>query len=131
MTLKDPTEKRRVFIFNLALLAVFALLTVGGWWLGGVDFAKATLVGCIVVAINFFVSQRLVTQFIAERTARLNLLIVYLFKLAVSVLILFVAVTRLQLDPVGLMLGLSSIIVATVISTLLRGKTPETKPDGD
>jgi hypothetical protein len=131
MTLTDPLERRRVFMLNLTLLAVFALLTAGGWWLMGVDFAKATLVGCVVVAINFFVSQRLIARFIVERALRLSLLVAYLFKLAVSVMILFIAVTRLQLDPVGLMVGLSSIIVATVIATLLRGQTPETTPNGD
>jgi len=126
MSLQDPTERRKVFVLNMCLLAVFLVLALGSYGWGGLDFAKATLVGCLVVAINFFVSQRIIARFITEKTLPLNLVVVYLFKLAVSILILFVAVTRLQMDPVGLMLGLSSILVSTVISTLFQSQKTKT-----
>ncbi|MCP4752173.1 MAG: hypothetical protein GY866_14850 [Proteobacteria bacterium] len=120
MSIKDPIERKRIFVLNVTLLAIFAALVLGGYWFQGLDFAKATLIGCIVVAINFFVSQRLISRLILEKTININLLVVYVFKLGISIAILFVAVTRLQMDPVGLMLGLSSIVFATVISTLLK-----------
>ena len=127
MSIKDPVERKRVLVLNITLLVIFAVLILGGYWFSGLDFAKATLIGCTVVAINFFISQRLIARLIIERKLQINLLITYIFKLGVSILILYYAVTSLRVDSVGLMLGLSSILFATVISTLLR-KTKE-QPD--
>lgn len=127
MSLKDPIERKRVFVLNMTLLAVFAVLVLGAYWLQGLDFAKATLIGCIIVAINFFVSQRLIAKLILGEKFQVQLLVTYFFKLIVSILILFVAVTKLKVDTVGLMLGLSSILIATVISTLLKRSPVETK----
>ncbi len=122
--IKDPTERRKVFVINLTLLSVFIILILASYGFRGLDFAKATLVGCVVVAINFFISQRLIGTLIFEKKLQASLLVAYFFKLGASVAILFVAVTELQMDIVGLMLGLSSILVSTVISTIV-GKTPE------
>lgn len=126
MTIKDPIEKKKVFRLNLSLLAIFALLVGGAYAVEGLDFAKATLVGCIVVAINFFMSQRLIGKLILEKKLQARLLLSYLFKLTLSVVILFVAVTRLNMDPMGLMLGLSSIFLSVVLSTIFKGDAGET-----
>ena len=126
MSIKDPIERKKVFVLNMTLLAIFAVLTLGGYWFRGLDFAKATLIGCTVVAINFFVSQRLIAKLIIERKLQATLLITYIFKLGFSVLILYYAVITLRVDSIGLMLGLSSILFATVISTLLRRPRPQT-----
>jgi len=120
MSIKDPIERKRVFVLNITLLVIFGVLILGGYWFRGLDFAKATLIGCTVVAINFFISQRLIARLIVEKKLRVNLLITYFFKLGVSILILYYAVSTLHVDSVGLMLGLSSILLATVFSTLLR-----------
>lgn len=128
MKIKDPIERKRVLVLNLSLVLIFVAFVLGGYWFGGLDFAKGTLVGCLVVAINFFVSQRLVGNLILEGSLKPNLLVAYLLKLAVSVLILFIAVVKWQMDVVGLMLGLSSILFSSLVSTLVR-KTPETRDE--
>lgn len=128
MKIKDPIEKKRLLVLNVSLLLIFAIFILGGYGVMGIDFAKGTLVGCIVVAINFFVSQRLVGKLIIEKSIHPVLLIAYFFKLGASVLILFVAVVRLNVDIVGLMLGLSSVLFSSVCSTLAR-KKPEILDD--
>ncbi len=120
MKIKDPTERKRLFVLNTSLLVIFFLLLLGGYWFGGLDFAKGTLIGCIVVAINFFVSQRLVGNLILEKSVNPILVIAYLAKLAASVLILFIAVMKLHVDVVGLMLGLSSILFSSVATAFVR-----------
>lgn len=125
MKIKDPHERRKVFAMNASLLAVFAVFIGGGYLYGGVDFAKGTLIGCLVVAINFFISQRLVGKLILEKSIKPNLLIAYFVKLALSVLILFVAVVKYQVHLVGLMLGLSSVIFSSVFTTLVRKNTEQ------
>lgn len=129
MTLiKDPTEKKRVMVLNLSLLGVFAVFIGGGYWYDGLDFAKGTLVGCFVVAINFFVSQRLVGNLILEKSLKPYLLIAYLMKFGVSALILFVAIVKFKVDEVGVMLGLSSILLSTMFSALVR-KQPDSEDE--
>ena len=124
MKIKDPTERKRILVLNGSLVLIFVVFVLGGYWFGGLDFAKGTLVGCLVVAINFFVSQRLVGNLILEGSVKPHLLIAYLFKLAVSVIILFLAVVKWQLDVVGVMLGLSSVLLSSLVSTMVR-KKPE------
>ncbi len=126
MTLKDPIERKRVSVLNLTLVGILALLPLGGYLVNGIDFAKATLVGCLVVAINFFVSQRLLGRVIRERTIPIALLMLYLGKLGISALIIYYAI-KYRMDPWGLMIGLSSIFWATIISSLMRGKSTPKK----
>lgn len=128
MAIKDPIERKRLFQLNLSLLLIFAALVGGGYAVQGLDFAKATLVGCIVVAINFFLSQRLLGRMLIEKKMQAALLLSYLFKFALSVAILFFAVTRWKMDVIGLMLGLSSIFLSVVLSTFFRA-TPEEGDD--
>lgn len=128
MAIKDPTERKRLLGLNLSLILIFIALVAGGYAFQGLDFAKATLLGCIVVAINFFLSQRLLGQLLLEKKMRAVLLLSYLFKFALSVSILFLAVTRWKMDLIGLMLGLSSIFLSVVLSTFFRG-TPKEKSD--
>lgn len=120
MKIKDPIEKTRVLRLNISLWVVFVVLVGGSYAFEGVDFAKGTLIGCVVVAINFFISQRLIGKLIIQKKLQVNLLLSYLFKLTLSIVILFLAVTRLKVDLIGLMLGLSSIFIAVVLSTIFK-----------
>jgi F0F1-type ATP synthase assembly protein I len=128
MKIKDPTERKRILVLNSSLLVIFAILAAGSYWFAGVDFAKGTLLGCLVVAINFFISQRLVARLMLEKSVKPGLLIAYLLKLGLSGLILFVAVVRWQTDVVGIMLGLSSVLFSSIVSTFVR-KTPGTNDE--
>lgn len=120
MKIKDPIERRKVLVLNAALLTVFGVFIAGSYWFRGVDFAKGTLLGCVVVAINFFISQRLVGQLMLEQSLKPGLLFIYLLKFGISGLIIFLAVTRWQIDIPGIMLGLSSILVASVATAFVR-----------
>jgi hypothetical protein len=124
MKMKDPIERRRVLILNLTLVAMFLILPIGGYFLMGLDFAKATLVGCLVVAINFFVSQRLIARVIVERKIPVMALFLYMLKLGISGLIIYLAIKN-DYDAWGLMLGLTSIFFATMIASLMRGQASE------
>lgn len=127
MKLNDPNERKHVILLNLSLLAVFAIMPIGGYLIKGLDFAKATLLGCLVVAVNFFVSQRILGRVIQEKKLPAALLISYLGKLGISAIIIYYAIKN-QMDPWGLMIGLSSIFLAIMISSLMRGSSvPDTK----
>jgi uncharacterized membrane protein len=120
MEIKDPIERRKVLVLNTTLLIVFGVFIAGSYWFRGVDFAKGTLLGCVVVAINFFVSQRLVGQLMLEQKLKPGILVIYVLKFGISGLILFLAITKWQVDIIGIMFGLSSIVVASVSSAFVR-----------
>ena len=120
MKIKDPTERRKILVLNTSLLVVFGVFIAGSYWFRGVDFAKGTLLGCVVVAFNFFVSQRLVGQLMLEQKLNPGILVIYLLKFGLSGLLLFLAITKWQVDILGIMLGLSSIVVASVSSAFVR-----------
>ncbi len=126
-TLSDPIERKRILYLNVVILIVFFIFPVGAYFYSGLDFAKATLIGCGVVAFNFFLSQFLIAKIVLEKQAVFRLIVWYLIKFSVSVAILFAAVVKWKVDTIGLMIGLSSVVVSTVISALLRGDTPSEK----
>ena len=124
--MKDPIERRRVGILNLTLLGVFLLFTMSGYIAVGLDFAKAILIGCLVVAINFFVSQRLLGKVLQKGKIPAALLTLYLGKLGISAVIIYYAI-KYRMNPWGLMLGLSSIFLAVIFSSLMRGEAVSEK----
>ena len=124
MKIKDPIEKKRFIILNVVTAAILMLFPAGGYLYGGLDFAKSTLIGCSIVAINFFVSEYILAKIILEKQPTIRLLSWYLAKLGASVVILFLAVNKWNADVVGLMLGLSSMFVSAMISSALKPQAP-------
>ena len=55
-----------------------------------------------------------------EKSLNPGLLVIYLLKFGLSGLILFLAITKWQFSIPGIMLGLSSILVASVASVFVR-----------
>ena len=125
MKIKDPTEQKKIFVLNISLIGIFAVFILGGYWFGGVDFAKGTLVGCVVVAVNFFISQQLGKKLIEEGSVKPALLIAYFLKLGVTVLIMFVAINRFQVNTWGIMFGLSSILISSVFTIFVKKQKTE------
>lgn len=117
----DELEKKRVQIINYSMFAVFALLIAGGFLIGGVDFGDGVLLGCLLVAVNFFSTQKLAKKLLLEKAAKPWMILAYMLKIGISIGALFLAITRFGIDALGLMVGLSSIFIATIISTILRG----------
>ncbi len=116
--LQDPIEQARLKRLNLSVGGMFLAVPLVAGLIGGLDWGKAALVGCLVVGINLLISQRLAAKLIFDQAGKALALMVYLFKLGLSVLILYLAVVRFHLNLWGVMLGLSSVILAILISSL-------------
>lgn len=129
MAIKDQIEKKRLLHLNISIVCIFVILTAGGYWFGRVDFGKATLLGCIVVAVNFFVLQRLVAKIIEQKSIPFVWMLIYFCKLVLAGIVLFIAVTKLHMNQVGLMLGLSSIFFAGVVSAFFRSPASYTEDE--
>jgi len=120
--LQDPIEQSKIKRLNLTFFTLIPIISGLGWWLWGVDFGTGALVGCFVVGINLFISQRLVAKLLYDQSSKPLALLAYFFKIGLSVLILYIAVIKFKVDLMGVALGLSTIIISILISSL--GATP-------
>ena len=123
--LKDPVEQARLSrLYRTFFLVGPALIGIAyGVW--GLDLAKGALVGCLVVGLNLFISQRFAAKVIFEKSGISFALFIYIFKLGISILVLYIAINRFHMELLGIMLGLSSVVLAIFISSL--GGNPQNK----
>lgn len=119
--MSSDRDLRYMKILNTTLLTIFVILIAGSLFLLGIDFTRGILLGCSVVAINFFVSQKILARIVKDKKWQGWMLIVYLFKFSISMAILYAGVAIWNFNGWSIILGLSSIFVAVIISTVLRG----------
>ena len=118
--LKDPLEKKRLSWLNITAVILFLSFPVLSYFYRGIDFAIGTFIGSSIVALNFFLSQRLIGKIIEQKTFSLAVIVSYFVKFGVSVLVVYLAVVKYEIDSIGIMVGLSAIVVSTLLSTFLR-----------
>lgn len=117
LTLNDPHERARLAKANWGLLGLFVLVTLGGWAAFGLDFALGALVGCIVVAINFYLSQYLLARLFVSGQARFPVVVFYILKFALAMAVLFAGLFYFQVDLWGVMAGLSTLMIISLLSS--------------
>lgn len=98
------------------------LVPAGLWW-GGVDFAGAVLLGFLVVLANFFWTKRAVKSVLFADKPHALLSLSFLVKFGVTGAVLFYAIVRLNVDALGVLVGLSALVLASVLYALDLGLT--------
>ena len=103
---------------NLLILVSVVLATVS--LLFGLDFLLGSLLGSAIVGLNFHWTVRFVLNMLEERKLRPLYLLIYGTKFIVSMMILYVAIVQLDISAVGIMLGLSNILLAATAYALIQ-----------
>ena len=109
---------------NLVLLALFFTVTALGGLVFGLDFAKGALVGCVVVAINFYLSQYLLARLFLPNQAKVPVVIFYILKFGLSMALLLVSLIFFQIDIWGVMVGLSTLFVVSLFANFFGPSQP-------
>lgn len=123
----DSSAKRRSLGTIFALLGVVsAALSGGAWFWASLDTALAVLLGCAVVAFNLLGTAHFVGAVLAERAYRGRLIASLLVKLALTLGVLYIAITRWNFSPVGIVVGLSSMLIVSLLYTMVRRPQPAT-----
>jgi len=125
----DALLVRRVTVGSLVLLAVLA---VGGYVLQGWVFAQSLLIGGLLVNGSFWLMQRDTRRLLrrigetdgnavvnAEKT---RFLLRSFGRLVVLGLLIFALASRMEIDAIGLVAGLATVMVSVVIIGLSAGR---------
>ena len=110
---RKATEFRNLLILASVVLAIVSLLF-------GLDFLLGSLLGSAVVGLNFHWTVRFVLNMLEERKLRPLYLLIYGAKFIVSMMVLYVAIVQLDISAIGIMLGLSNILLAATAYALIQ-----------
>jgi hypothetical protein len=116
-TEKDPLQKR-LEITNWILLAV---LVAGSLFLRSPRFSLGILLGGLISIVNFhWLYRNLLSVFTKHlNRARAALMLRYYLRLAVTAIALYWIISRNLVDVIGLVIGLSVVVLNIVLTTLL------------
>ena len=110
---RKATEFRNLLILASVVLAIASVLF-------GLDFLLGSLLGSAIVGLNFHWTVRFVLNMLEERKLRPLYLLIYGAKFIVSMMVLYVAIVQLDISAVGIMLGLSNILLAATAYSLIQ-----------
>ena len=116
-TEKDPLQ-RRLEITNWILLAV---LIAASLVLRSLRFSLGILLGGLISIINFHALYRnLLSVFMKHlNRARSALMLRYYLRLAITAVVLYWIISRNLVDVIGLVIGLSVVVLNIALTTLL------------
>lgn len=97
-----------LYISGIALLGA-------AWSLGGLDFTKPVLVAFLVVLLNVYWTKSLVKSILFAGKPKGLFTFFYFFKFGLTALVLILTIGYIKMDPLGILLGLSSLMLATLL----------------
>ena len=99
---------------------LFSVASIIGLILLSPDFARGIIFGGLIVTVNFHLLYRTLKK--AFRPSRLSsysvVLAKYYIRFLISGLIIFVLISGHYVDPLGLFIGLSVVVVSIMIATM-------------
>lgn len=121
---------RYVQRFNWLLLAV---LIGGCWYLFSWPLAQSVLIGGVLANASFFMLRRDINDFMknfsqagmnwqaVKKIEKVKFFLKFYGRLAVLAAILYVLITRVTIDVIGLVIGLSTIMFSVIVVVLSKG----------
>ena len=122
---------RMIQLFNLVIVAVF---TAGSWYIVDWPLARSVLIGGAMASGSFFLLKRDIEQLIdrvasagqqakgIKKLEKGRFFLKFYARLIVLGLLLFVLTTKVSINMIGLVLGLSTVMLSVVIVVLARGR---------
>lgn len=118
---EEPTSPEKSLQLFTRLLVLVSLGFIGlGFLLGGVDFALGVLVGSSLMVLNFLWTRRAVTNAMEAEKPRASVGIAYALKLGVTGVLIYSAIFIFGIHPVGLLVGLSSLVITSVVFAVMQ-----------
>ena len=83
---------------------------------GGIDFSVGVALGCSVVGLNYVWTRSVVRRVLQGDSSKARVVLTYMVKLGLTVLVLFLAILRLEVDPLAILVGVTSLFVAVMVA---------------
>jgi NAD(P)H-dependent flavin oxidoreductase YrpB (nitropropane dioxygenase family) len=118
-------------LFNLFMVVVF---TAGSWYIIDWTLAQSVLIGGILASGSFFLLKRDIEQLIdrvasagdqakgVKKMEKVRFFLKFYARLTVLGLLLYVLTTKISINMIGLVIGLSTVMLSVVIVVLARGR---------
>ena len=107
-------------LLYLILLGVSVALVALAWVLGGLDMAEGALLGCLLVGMNLMGTVAFIRLVLRDRRYKALLIGSFIVKFGLTLVVLYIAMLRLNMSAIGILIGLSSMLVASLIYTMSR-----------
>ncbi len=128
----DPALLLMRYIITCSLL-LSGIFVVGGWFWFDWYFARSVLIGSVLVNLSFYFLKRDIDQFVnsvagqsgvesVHRFEKVKFMLKFYARLTVLGLLIFLAVSKINVNMIGLLVGLSIIVLSVVIVCLVKVK---------
>ena len=126
----SPSVRRRALILLFSLLGIVTVaLSVGAWLWADLDMAEAVLLGCAIVAFNLLGTAHFVGSVLQERRFKGRMFASLTVKLGLTLVVLYIAVSRWAMNPIGIVIGLSSMLIVSLLYAMFRPAEPAAPED--
>jgi F0F1-type ATP synthase assembly protein I len=103
------------------ILIVSAVLLVGSLFFRSVPFSLGVVAGAFLAFVNFVALQKIVERLTSETTQKKLLpALLPLLKFTLLALAVYVLICSRQVDPIGLVVGLSSVVITLMLLAVAR-----------
>ena len=125
---ESPSDQVRTLYTILLTVSGILILLAG---ILKLDYLLGVFLGCSVVGLNFHWTVVFVRKLIQDKKVQPLNLIFYLTKFAISALVLFGAINYFEIPPLGLIIGLSNILLAVVAYSVINSmkRAPVQEPE--
>lgn len=98
------------------------LLMAGSLFFKSLPVTLGVLAGGVLASVNFMVLQKVVVRLTSETSQHKGLpAAVALFKFVVLAIAIYACLSSKYIDPIGFVVGLSSVVIALIVMSLGRG----------
>jgi peptidoglycan/LPS O-acetylase OafA/YrhL len=125
LPVETPVVLRAPRRLYLILLAVSTVLIGLAYALGDLDMAKGALLGSVLVGMNLMGTVAFIRMVLRDRRYKALLFASFISKFGLTMVVLYIAILRLDMSALGILIGLSSMLLASLIYAALRPEARE------
>ena len=123
---ESPSDQVRILYTILLTVSGILILLAG---ILKLDYLLGVFLGCSVVGLNFHWTVVFVRNLIHDKKFQPLNLIFYLTKFGISALALYGALNYFGIPPLGLIIGLSNILLAVVVFSVINSMKRASAPN--
>ena len=107
-------------LFSWLLLGSAVLLTAGGYLWRGIDFSLGVLLGSGIAGLNYLWTRRVIQKALRGDHPKSRIGFSLLLKFGLTALILYFAIVRFHFDAMGILVGVSSLVISGFVLAIVR-----------